>query len=264
MTRLGIVSYCDTFRTLAHVNHESYAREHSYTYIFDIAPTTSTTYFAKVEKIRKFLPLFDWVFWIDDDAFFMQRSVGLEEFPARAEGAEVIFCSSPPRGSESGFSTWWTWLSSGNFLIRNTPEALRLLDAVLATDLTKVAEWWDAEEFGNYTKGDQDAFVFQLATDPVFSREGFAARLPFEAFNTRPEHFVQGPDDHFLVHFTGGNKRGQARQFGKRFGLTEALVTRDELSAYNAVFRPSTSGQVHTEHLVRLARRVGRRVLQRS
>lgn len=231
-TSIGVVSYCDHVRTLAAVNHELYAARHGYTYIYDIAPTRERRFKAKIEKIKKFLPLFDWVFWIDDDAYFMQPDVPLDGFIDLAPGADVIFCESPVNDGK------WTWISSGNFFIRNSPESLRLLDEVLATDLSTVSEWWDPSTYGYYTKGDQDAIVYHLATDERFSSPGFLARLAFERFNTRPFHFVEAADEHFLVHFTGGDKHRQATEFGARFGLTPALVPAAELGELSGVHTP--------------------------
>lgn len=232
---IGIVSYCDHPRTLASVNHELYASRNGYTYIYDIAPTRRRRFEAKVEKIQKFLPLFDWVFWIDDDAFFLQPDVRLESFLDLAPTSSVIFCESPVNEGK------WTWLSSGNFFIRNTPESFRLLEEVLATDLDDVSAWWDPSTYGYYTKGDQDAFVYRLASDESFSAPGFLTRLPYERFNTRPFHFTDSADEHFLVHFTGGDKHGQADAFGRRFGLTPALVPQAALDALSGVHYPVTA-----------------------
>ncbi|MFF2390813.1 hypothetical protein [Agromyces sp. NPDC058104] len=237
-TSIGVVSYCDHIRTLAAVNHELYAARHGYVYLHDIAPTRERRFKAKIEKIRKLLPLFDWVFWIDDDAYFMQPEVPLEGLIDLAPGAEVIFCESPVNEGK------WTWISSGNFFIRNSHESMRLLDAVLSTDLSTVAEWWDPSTYGYYTKGDQDALVYHLATDERFSSPGFLARLHFERFNTRPFHFIESSDEYFLVHFTGGDKHRQATEFGDRFGLTPALVPVNELGRLAGIYHPPKSTPV--------------------
>ncbi|WP_417562202.1 hypothetical protein [Microbacterium sp.] len=213
------------------MNHELYARERGYTYIFDISPTTAWKFFAKVEKIAKFLPLFEWLFWIDDDAFVMARSVRLETFIEQSPEAAIIMCESPNRDGV------WTWISSGNFLIRNTPAAFAFLEDVMKSDLDPVRQWWDAEKYGKFTNGDQDAMVHLLNTHPVYSRPGFLARLPYTAFNTRPEHFVN-PRDHFLVHFTGPEKRLYAQQFAARFSLPESLTYWNELKALQGIYRP--------------------------
>ena len=235
--RIGIVSYCDRLRTLAHVNHQLYATANDHVYIFDVAPTESWKFMAKIEKIGKFLPLFDWLFWIDDDAFIMNRSVRLQSFIDEAPEATIIMCTSPIRDGV------WTWVSSGNFLIRNTPEAIGFLYEVRRTDLEKVRAWWDSEVYGHFTRGDQDAMVYLLNTHPIYSREGFLAKLPYTAFNSRPEHFTH-PRDHFLVHFTGQNKRELVQEFASRFSLPESLTYWNELKSLKGVYRPGEEGSM--------------------
>lgn len=233
--RIGIISYCDRLRTNAHVNHELYARAHGYTYIFDIAPTSEPPqhkkFFLKLEKIRKFLPLFDWLFWIDDDAFFMDRDVRIASFAERFPRATIVFCASPRTSDDR-----WTWMSSGTMLIRNTELGRRLLDAVMDTDLKEAKAWWDASEFGMWTGGDQDALVFQLATNHAFQQEDFAVRLDHDAFNNRPAHFTRGPFDHFVLHFTGADKGRQAADFAQKWGLSAALTEPRELDGLRGLF----------------------------
>lgn len=231
---VGIISYCDRLRTNAHVNHEVYARVHGYTYIFDIAPTSEPPqhkkFFLKLEKIRKFLPLFDWLFWIDDDAFFMGRKTRLTSFVERFPNATLIFCASPTNAGK------WTWMSSGSMFIRNSELGRKLIDAVMQTDLQVVKAWWDADRFGMWTGGDQDAIVYQLMTNPLFQQEGFYARLEPREFNSRPSHFVKGPFEHFLVHFTGDNKGAQALEFAQKWGLSDALTRHKEMKHLRGLF----------------------------
>ncbi|GHG56161.1 hypothetical protein GCM10011331_23380 [Flavimobilis marinus] len=215
---IGIISYCDHLRTRAHINHQAYASRHGYTYIFDVAPTVERKFGAKLEKIQKLTPLFDWTFWIDDDAFFMQHDRALREFLPKDPRTALVFCESPINKGKK------TWISSGNFLIRRTARTSRFLRDVARTPMDVVEAWWDVDRLGYFTRGDQDAMVYQLLTNPVYRRPGFVRRLPYTAFNTRPFHFQSKPDEHFLVHFTGDDKGTQAAAFAGRFGLSEALV----------------------------------------
>lgn len=232
--RVGIISYCDRLRTNAHVNHEVYARVHGYTYIFDIAPVSEPPqhkkFFLKIEKIRKFLPLFDWVFWIDDDAFFMGRKTKLTSFIERFPDSTLIFCASP-RVSDN-----WTWMSSGSMFIKNSPLGRQLIDAVMETDLQEVKSWWDADRFGMWTGGDQDAIVYQLMTNPLFQQEGFYARLEPREFNSRPWHFVNGAFENFLLHFTGNDKGRQALEFARKWDLSDALTYHKEVKRLRGLF----------------------------
>ena len=131
---LMIVSGSSRVRTAAPLNHALYAAAIGVPYFFDVAPTrVDRIYFHKLEVIRAYLPLAEWLFWIDDDAFFTDFRVDLRQFLADVGERDLVFCKSPvnPRGG-------WTWMSSGQFFIRNTPQTLDLLDAVARTDLAAV------------------------------------------------------------------------------------------------------------------------------
>lgn len=237
--RIGIISYCDRFRTYAHVNHQRYADIHGYTYVFDAAPTRTGRFTNKLEKIRKFLPLFDYVFWIDDDAFFMQMDQPLTGFLKGHRKSQLVFCKSPVIAEGK-----WTHLSAGNFFLKNTEKVLQWLTDTMTTDLDDVYEWWNGHEYGHFTRGDQDAMIYQLDANPSYRRQrNFYTLLPFEAFNSRPLHFTHRADQQFLVHFTGDNKGAQAVDFARKWSLSPALITEAEFAQYHGVFEPDAAGR---------------------
>lgn len=228
---IGIISYCDKVRTFANVNHEYYSSHNGYTYIYDISPTKSGIFLNKVEKLLKYLDLFDWVMWIDDDAFFLQHDKRIEDFIAPNRKSDLIFCKSPinPEGG-------WTFFSSGNFIMKNTPAVKEWLKACLNTDLNEVKQSWDADKYGIFTNGDQDIMTHLLVNDVRFNKKGFYRLLDYTEFNTRPYHFDKSPDEHFLVHFTGTDKNGQAIAFADRFNLSHALIDHNAFNSYKGIY----------------------------
>lgn len=219
---IAIISYFDKNpRTLAHYNHEAYARKNGYTYIFDKAPTTRSGFFAKIEKILKFLDHFDYVFWIDDDAFFMQKNKKLESFIDEAPDADLIFCKSPVNPSGG-----WTYFSSGNFFIKNTDAVKKYFKDVMKVNLKVAEKHWDYEKHGMFTHGDQDAMIHVIKSRPKVYREGsFFIRLPFEKFNSRPYHFERSASDQFIVHFAGvDDKLAAIDDFATKFKLNKTLT----------------------------------------
>jgi hypothetical protein len=146
----------------------------------------------------------------------------------------AIFCKSPiNRGM-------WTYISSGNFFIRNCYEAHKFLNSCLSADLQKIERNWNAEMLGLFTNGDQDAMIDQIVNNETLSKK--ILRLDYSRFNTRPFHF-QRPEQHFLVHFTHVpemSKRDQMREFANRFGLHEFLIPHQlaaDYSFYLSTFR---------------------------
>ncbi len=203
----------------SHLNHEVYARRHGYSYVFDDRSyrPLPTPHF---HKIRALIAAFerrdsDWVFWLDDDAFITDPSIPLDRWLAGVAPATFLVACRSPVNPQGG----WTWLSAGQFLLRRCDDARRMLEEVMATDLTAVEAWWDPARFGLFTHGDQDAIVHHIVSRGL---EGAVVRLDYREFNCRPYHYVDGAgaQQHFLVHFPGmPDKPGAIRAFAARFGL---------------------------------------------
>jgi hypothetical protein len=216
-----------------HKNHALYAARHGYDYIFDIGPYTDlpSPFFHKVAAIQHHLPNYDWVFWLDDDAAFTRPDTSLEHLvPEMGGNPTAIFCKSPiNRGS-------WTYLSAGNFLTRRCDQAMVGLAAVLRTNLKDVHPWWDPDKLGSFTNGDQDAIVYQI----LHGNFGEVLRLEYQRFNTRPFHFENQADEHFLVHFTGWpgmTKQQQMSVFCEKFHVEGGLYPLSKIQiALNRVF----------------------------
>jgi galactosyl transferase GMA12/MNN10 family len=219
--RIGVLSgYYPGTRFNSPVNHRLYARQHGYRYIFDSTPRfDKRTYMRKLEAILEYLDLFDWLFWIDDDAYFTDFSVPLERFIDMAPESDFIVCKSPSTKET------FTRISSGQFLLRNTPVARRFIEDALATDLREVQKWWKSH-LGMFTKGDQDALVYLLETHATYASP-FCSVVDHHHFNSRPFEFAELLNEHFLVHFTGQKKLLDKAQFCQRLHCNEYLCPPD-------------------------------------
>ncbi len=174
------------------VNHKAYCSRHDYTYIYCNWPTgAANRYMNKLEYIRAYYHLFDYLFWIDDDAFFMRPEQGLEAFLPKP-GQFLSICSSPTS------KPIHTYVSSGQFMLRCNDTGRAFIDAVTTVDLDHVRTWW-TDALGYFTNGDQDSIVYLLKQDDRFANYW---RLGYEAFNSRAENLLAG-DPVFVLHFTG-------------------------------------------------------------
>jgi hypothetical protein len=232
---LLILSAATRVRTPAPLNHRAYADRLGVDYVFDMTPgPLPTALDQKLAAVRRVLPLYEWVFWIDDDAFFTNLDVDIRSFAD--DDADLILCASPvnPEGG-------WTFVSFGQFLIRRTPAMLDLLETVAATDLDAVKEWWEPERYGIFTNTDQDALVYNLTRDDV-PWAGRWRRLEWQAFNSRPYHYQRSLDEHALCHFVvpgALSKMDLVREFADRMGTTTALVDAAQLEPYAAFIAQS-------------------------
>lgn len=226
---VGVISgYYPALRFNSQVNHKLYADRHGYRYIFNGGPERDPRmYFRKLETIARYLDLFDWIFWIDDDAYVTDFEIPLERFIDQATGAELVICRSPST------KRIFTKFSSGQFLLKNTPRAHALLQAALHTDLAEVEAFW-RDDLGMFTQGDQDVLVYLSEADPRFG-DGFFRILNHHAFNNRDFEYTHRLTEHFLVHFTGQRKQASKREFCERLGCNSYLVPDDFLHGYRLV-----------------------------
>jgi hypothetical protein len=246
VSRLGILSGCDRDRTLSPANHQYYAERHGYCYINDAAPEMHGRFRYKLDKISKFLNhgIFDVLFWIDDDAFFMQHDKPLTPFLDQCPGNDLIACKSPMNRDLQGREIW-TYFTSGSFFVRNTPLAREFFDACRTIPIERMEEWWDESRHGLNTHGDQSIMVYLLHEDPRFNGPDFHRILPFEAFNSRTFHFTERVDQHFLLHFCGGagSKEQQIAEFAARFGVNTAFIPEDALAGMHGLRKPALASK---------------------
>ena len=222
------------------INHRAYCSRHGYTYIYCNWPTgAANRYMNKLEYVRAYYHLFDYLFWIDDDAFFMQPELELEAFLPEP-GQFLSICSSPTS------KPIHTYISSGQFMLRCNDTGRAFIDAVTTVDLDLVRTWW-TDALGYFTNGDQDSMVYLLKQDDRFNEY---QRHGYEAFNSRPENLLAG-DPVFILHFTGTvpTKRRDYESVQRHLGRGPSLLDADEAKRWQLTGPPPN-----------LLRRIGRKV----
>lgn len=221
--RIGILSgYYPGARFNSAFNHRLYAHRHGYHYIFDSGPRfDSRTYMRKLEAIQEYLDLFDWLFWIDDDAYFTNFETPLEAFIRANPEAEFIICKSPST------KEIFTRISSGQFFLKNTPRTKQFIMDALQVDLKQVQNWWH-KGLGMFTKGDQDALVYLTETVHRY-QQPFMQIMDHNSFNNRDFEYQNSLDEHFLVHFTGKNKMRDKAAFCARLSCNEYICPPGEI-----------------------------------
>lgn len=174
------------------INHKAYCCQHGYTYIYCNWPTDAgNPYMNKIRYIQEYYAGFDYIFWIDDDAFFMDHSVGLEGFIPKNDDFLSICCS-------PDFKNIKTFVSSGTFMLKCSELGRCFIDSIYSVDLSMVRAWWPPS-LGYFSNGDQDAMIFLMMSDSRFS--GFS-RYHYSRFNSRVENLLNN-DPVFVLHFTG-------------------------------------------------------------
>lgn len=175
-------------------NHRAYANKFGYSYIHRSWPGKSKNpYFNKIEYILEYIDFYDYIFWIDDDAFFLDFENDISNYIPQ-KGNILTICSSPK------YKKIWTYINSGQFMIQASNTSKELLQDVLNVDMDKVKKWWDEDVYGFYSNGDQDAIVYFLMTkygDLADIRDAYE-------FNSRIDEI--GKNNINILHFTGTSK----------------------------------------------------------
>jgi hypothetical protein len=208
----------------SYINHRAYCSRHGYTYIYCNWPTgQKNRYLNKLEYLKEYIGLFDFVFWIDDDAFFIDLDVPLSKFLPRSNEFFSV-CSSPTNRKIH------TYISSGQLFLRCDATSKDFIDEVLSCDLDAVRKWWPSE-MGFFTNGDQDSMIYLLHTDARFLNY---SRYSFDAFNSRVEDLLNG-DEVFVLHFTGSvrTKRKKLRLARRHLKRGPTLLTSGEEHKWN-------------------------------
>jgi hypothetical protein len=183
----------------------------------------------KLEYVKSYYDLFDYLFWIDDDAFFMRLDQSLESFLPKGDSFLSV-CASP---TVNGI---FTYISSGQFMLRCSPAGRSFIEAVQQVDLEHVRRWW-SDDLGYFTNGDQDCFVYLMKTDERFARYD---RHRHQAFNSRADDVLSGQDV-FILHITGTVpvKKKKYQKIQRYLSRGPSLLPLEEVVRWNLVPSPT-------------------------
>ena len=219
--RCCIVSGSSEVRLRSFVNHKTYAAIHGHDYRFETGPfrDMQSNYFLKIHALEHVLPRYDWLLWMDDDAYFTDFATSaLDTILADDRGDAFLFaCRSPVNARGQ-----WTFLNSGVLLLRSCPLAHDFLARTRSTSLASVRRAWREDRYGMFTNGDQDVIIHLLHEMDLL---GATELSDCRAFNARPQHYTGSLHDHLICHFAGAADKHRAiRSFAARFAIDETLV----------------------------------------
>jgi len=233
--RVCLVSGADEIRFRSYINHAIYARTHGLDYRLECGIDRDITnkFFYKTSIIRRVLPQYEWIVWIDDDAYFTDfNRDNLNRFIEQAEldGKFMVIANGPVE--PNGF---WSIINTGVMLLRNDPRTWQLLHLMEKSDLREVRTWWREETHGVFTHGDQDQMLWALETSGLMAG---AEIVDHRELNSRGHYYENSPSDAFVMHFCGhyDKKLGIAR-FAKRFRIGQELVPDDLLNEFSCRVR---------------------------
>ncbi|WP_084205884.1 putative nucleotide-diphospho-sugar transferase [Psychroserpens mesophilus] len=224
------------------INHRIYADAHNYTYIHCNWPTTlSNNYLNKIAYVLQYIDNYDYIIWIDDDAFFMNMEKDIMDYAPKNDSF-ISICKSPE------FKELKTYFSSGQFIVKCNSLSKQFFNEVLNTEFSVVKEWWK-EDLGYYTNGDQDVMIYLLLEKEDY--KGKVDLFDYKFFNSRYENlFEHDIHDPLILHFTGRGpvKKQLYLQVQDKLNLHASLVPNAYLEKYGIATEETCNAASKTQN----------------
>lgn len=207
-----IISGADSYRYDAHINHQRYADAQNIKYEFHKSENLPNPFFTKCYAILdSFDKGYEYVLWIDDDAFFLNDSWDCTEvFDQYAEDVVVV----RGRNKKNGI----TFFNNGIMFIRNTENMRDLFSTIPELAWKQLTKNWKPE-WGPLTGNDQPRMIYLTQTRYPES----VKVLDYPSFNAHEIEFHKKPNfiktNPPIVHITGQNKESKIRRFIKDTGI---------------------------------------------
>jgi hypothetical protein len=169
----------------------------------------------KERYIQAYLQFFEYIFWIDDDAFFVDFERKVE--PILPQGGSFLSaCASPDN------KTVKTVLNAGVLSLRRCDTSHSFLAKVLSAPFEEARRWWP-DEAGLSTGGDQDLVVYLLLNDVEF-KDRYELHH-YSLFNSRLRDLLDGTHDVFVLHHAGSDdKLGDTATAAAHLGRSTTLI----------------------------------------
>ena len=193
---MHIISGCNKNRFNCFDNHQQYCDFNNYTYKYYNNIKTKDNYMIKILALLDALQTHDYVMWMDDDAFFVDKNWKADGV-FKKYNESFIVSKSPFLKS---FKKVPPLFNSGVMFFRNTSTSIDILNSVLNVEVKDVKDNW-LTKYGNSVGGDQDKLIY--ITQTMFEKD--TTIVECQEFNSRWYHYEN--DFPPIVHFAGKGKQ---------------------------------------------------------
>lgn len=117
---------CD-YGDLASINHHEYSNKHGYSYIKEIVKNDDYLNWhptwIKIDVLKKYLPLYDYVVWIDADAVFVNQEIKIEDMIT--DNVDLVI---PKLEVDRVSGNMWTHTTTGFMVWKNSEWSHNILN----------------------------------------------------------------------------------------------------------------------------------------
>jgi len=198
-TRLcKIISGANQNRFNAFVNHKKYADHRNLKYEFYLRPNRTPPYYIKIDTILENFEYYNYLMYIDDDAFFLDRHWDCTKIFETYVNFDLIVTS--------GFRGLF---NSGVMFLKKSTSLINLLEQVEKIDRQHYLENWNTKEWDAPGQDLDNARLIYLTQTILKDKTKI---IDYPGFNCKELHFSKGYSSP-IVHFTSRNKQGKMNRF---------------------------------------------------
>lgn len=119
---------CD-YGDFASMNHHEYANKHGYSYVKKIVNNDDYLNWhptwIKIDVLKTYLPIFDYVVWIDADAVFVNQDIKIEDFII--DDVDLVI---PKLENDRVSGNVWTHTTTGFMIWKNSDWSKKILNTL--------------------------------------------------------------------------------------------------------------------------------------
>ena len=119
---------CD-YGDFASLNHHEYSNKHGYSYIKEIVKNDDYSNWhptwIKIDVLKKYLPLYDYVVWVDADAVFVNQDIKIEDLIN--DGIDLVI---PKLEMDRVSGNMWTHTTTGFMIWKNSEWSNNMLNTL--------------------------------------------------------------------------------------------------------------------------------------
>ena len=119
---------CD-YGDFASLNHHEYSNKHGYSYIKEIVKNDDYSNWhptwIKIDVLKKYLPLYDYVVWVDADAVFVNQDIKIEDLIN--DGVDLVI---PKLEMDRVSGNMWTHTTTGFMIWKNSEWSNNMLNTL--------------------------------------------------------------------------------------------------------------------------------------
>lgn len=187
------------------INHKDYASYHNIDYVFYKNKDYQNPFFMKIDAILDAFAYTELVFYLDYDAFFVDKNWDCRSIFVDNKESFVVTASPSKRQNLPRFNSGVMAIRKNRYTIDMLQKSKNILDK----ELKKV---WNKHRYGDLDGNDQPRLIY--LSDILLGNN--IKIIPFPGFNGRRKQFAF---DTPIVHFVSKNKETNIQKFQKRTGI---------------------------------------------